>query len=158
MRASDRDREEALALLRTRCAEGYLSVETFERRVEQTFAARTVGELRALVDDVTGAGSWLQRSVSRLRRARTAGDDAVPVALPVDGPIGVGRSSGCDVVLSDPTVSRRHLELRPAGPGRWLAVDVGSLNGTWRANRRVDRTVVVRGDELWLGSCPVRLD
>jgi hypothetical protein len=158
MRASDRDREEALALLRARCAEGYLSIETFERRVEQTIAARSVAELRALVDDVTGGGSWLERSVSRFRRARSAGDDAVPVALPLDGPIVVGRSSGCDVVLSEPTVSRRHLELRPAGPGQWLAVDVGSLNGTWRANRRVRRTIVVRGDELWLGSCAVRLD
>jgi hypothetical protein len=158
MRASGRDREQTLALLRARCAEGYLSIETFEGRVEQTFAARTVAELHALVDDVTGAGAWLKRSVSRVRRARTAGDDAVPVALPIDGPIVVGRSSGCDVVLSDPTVSRRHRELAPAGPGRWLAVDVGSLNGTWRANRRVDRTVVVRGDELGLGSCPVRLD
>jgi pSer/pThr/pTyr-binding forkhead associated (FHA) protein len=157
MRASDRDREEALALLRARCAEGYLSIETFERRVEQTFAARSVAELRALVDDVTGGGSRLERSVSRFRRARSAGDDAVPVALPLDGPIVVGRS-GCDVVLSEPTVSRRHLELRPAGPGQWLAVDVGSLNGTWRANRRVRRTIVVRGDELWLGSCAVRLD
>ena len=157
MRASDRDREEALALLRARCAEGYLSVETFESRVEQTLAARTTAELDALVGDVTGRGSWLERSVARLRRQRSAAADAVPVALPADGTIVVGRASRCDVVLSDPTVSRRHLELRPAGPGRWLAVDVGSLNGTWRANRRVTRTVVARGDELWLGSCPVRL-
>jgi hypothetical protein len=40
MRASDQDREAALALLRDRCARGYLSVDTFERRVEQTICAR----------------------------------------------------------------------------------------------------------------------
>ena len=84
--------------------------------------------------------------------------DAVAIGLPEDGALTVGRSRHCDVVLSDPTVSRRHLELRPAGPGEWLAIDVGSLNGTWLAKRRVARAVVVPGDELWLGSCPVRLD
>lgn len=52
MRASDRDRERALALLRARCAEGYLSVDTFEERVELTLAARTLQELRRLVADV----------------------------------------------------------------------------------------------------------
>jgi Domain of unknown function (DUF1707) len=32
MRASNRDRERAVALLRERCLEGYLSVDTFEHR------------------------------------------------------------------------------------------------------------------------------
>jgi hypothetical protein len=155
MRASDQDREAALALLRARCAQGYLSVDTFERRVEQTFAARTVGELRGVVADVPTGGSWLRRAVPRLRGAPAGA--AVAVGLPADGPLILGRSHRCDVVLDDPTVSRRHLELRPAVDGQWLAVDVGSLNGTWRHNRRVGRALVVPGDELWLGSCPIRL-
>jgi Domain of unknown function (DUF1707)/FHA domain len=155
MRASDQDREAALDLLRARCAEGYLSVDTFERRVEQTFAARTVSELRGVVADVAGDESRLRRALPRLRRPPAA--LAVPVPLPAAGPIIVGRSHRCDVVIEDPTVSRRHLDLRPAGDGQWLAVDVGSLNGTWRHNRRVGRTLVVPGDELWLGSCPIRL-
>jgi hypothetical protein len=158
MRASDRDREQALALLRARCAQGYMSVDTFERRVEQTFAARTVSELRGLVGDLAGARSPLRRMLPALGRARASAPDAVAVDLPQDGPVTVGRSRRCDVVLSDPTVSRRHLELRPAGPGQWVAIDVGSLNGTWLSNRRVARALVVPGDELWLGSCPVRLD
>ena len=135
-----------------------MSVDTFERRVERTFAARTVGELRSVMADVVGDRSALRRSLSRLGRPRAAAADATPVELPEDGPVMVGRSERCDVVLPDPTVSRRHLELRPAGAGQWLAVDVGSLNGTWLANRRVARALVVPGDELWLGSCPVRLD
>jgi FHA domain-containing protein/uncharacterized protein DUF1707 len=156
MRASDQDREAALALLRARCAEGYLSVDTFERRVEQTFDARSVSELRGVVADVTSGGSWRRRARPRFRRLPVA--EAVPIALPEAGPIIIGRSRRCDVVLEDPTVSRRHLEVRPAGEGQWLALDVGSLNGTWRHNRRVGRTLVVPGDELWLGSCPIRLD
>jgi hypothetical protein len=158
MRASDRDREQALDVLRRRCAEGYLSVDTFERRVEQTFAARTVAELRGLVSDVTTGRSWLRRAAPRFRRAQAPKRYAIPIALPEDRPILVGRSRRCDVVVEHPTVSRRHLELRPAAPGEWLALDVGSLNGTWLQDRRVGRTIVVPGDELWLGSCPVRLD
>jgi hypothetical protein len=156
MRASDRDREQALALLRARCAQGYLSMDTFERRVEQTVAARTVGELRSVMADLVGDRSRLRRALPRF--TRVPAPDAVAIALPEHVAIVVGRSHRCDVVLADPTVSRRHLELRPAGTGQWLATDVGSLNGTWLANRRVARALVVPGDELWLGSCPVRLD
>jgi hypothetical protein len=158
MRASDRDREQALALLRARCAQGYLSVDTFERRVEQTFAARTVGELRSVMADLVGDRSRLRRALPRFTRERLPAAGATAIALPDEAPIVVGRSPRCDVVLADRTVSRHHLELRPAGAGQWLAVDVGSLNGTWLANRRVARALVVPGDELWLGSCPVRLD
>jgi hypothetical protein len=158
MRASDRDREQALALLRARCAQGYMSVDTFERRVERTFAARTVGELQGVLADLVGDRSRVRRTLARLGAPRAPAVDAIAVVLPEDGPVVVGRSGRCDVVLADPTVSRRHVELRPAGPGQWLAVDAGSLNGTWLANRRVARALVVPGDELWLGSCPVRLD
>jgi hypothetical protein len=158
MRASDRDREQALALLRARCAERYMSVDTFERRVERTFAARTVSELRGVLADVTRERSGAWRALPRFGRPAAPARDAVAIGLPGDAPVIVGRSERCDAVLSDPTVSRRPLELRPAGPGQWLAVDVGSLNGTWLARRRVARAVVVPGDELWLGSCPVRLD
>ena len=135
-----------------------MSVDTFERRVEQTFAARTIGELRGVMADLAGEQSRLRRTFSRFGAARVPAADAIAVALPEEGAVMVGRSERCDVVVSDPTVSRRHLELRPAGAGQWLAVDVGSLNGTWLANRRVARALVVPGDELWLGSCPVRLD
>jgi hypothetical protein len=158
MRASDRDRERALAALRAACAEGYLSIHTFERRVELTLAARTAAELRRIVADIGRGRPRAPRLGAALgRRARPPAPEAVAIALPADRAVVVGRSSRCDVVLDDPTVSRRHLELRPAGDGRWLALDVGSLNGTWLLDRRVGRVMVHAGDELWLGSCPVRL-
>lgn len=149
MRASDRDRDRAVALLRTRCVEGYLSVETFEYRLGLALGARTVGQLRALVADI----ARVRRP--RLRwRARRA--PAAAVALPTDGTIVVGRSRGCDIVLGEPTVSRRHLELRAIGDG-WVAVDLDSTNGTWLMGQRVGRARVVAGDELALGDCVVLL-
>src|SRR4051794_2146691 len=125
MRASDSDRERAVALLHARCVEGYLSVHTFEHRLGLALGARTVAQLRAVVADLA--------SVRRPRpwlRLRWRSDPSQAVALPADGTIVVGRSTGCDVVVGEATVTRRHLELR-AIDGGWLAVDLGSTNGTW---------------------------
>jgi hypothetical protein len=158
MRASDRDRERAVALLRARCVEGYLSVETFEHRLGRALGARSLAELRVLVADVARRRwAWPRprRAWPRRRAARSA--SAAPLALPARGTIVVGRSRGCDVVLPQPTVSRRHLELR-ALDGAWLAVDLGSSNGTWLLGRRVGRARVTLGDELVLGDCSVVLE
>src|SRR5262245_11210381 len=151
MRASDRDRERAVALLRERCAEGYLSVETFEHRLGRALGARSLAELRVLVADLARTRwTW-----PRWRPAR--GARAGPLALPERGRSVVGRSRGCDVVMTQPTVSRRHLELR-AVDGAWLAVDLGSSNGTWLMGRRVGRARVTPGDELVLGDHSVVLE
>ena len=151
MRASDRDRERAVALLRARCVEGYISVDTFEHRLGRALRARSANELRVLVADVARVGRpWL-----RWRAARTP--PAAPLELPSTGTIVVGRSRGCDVVMTEPTVSRHHLELR-AVDGAWLAVDLGSCNGTWLLGRRISRARVAPGDELMLGDCAVVLE
>jgi hypothetical protein len=150
MRASDSDRDRAVALLRARCVEGYLSVETFEHRLGLALAARTAGQLRQLVADIARVRRpWLRWHG---RRAPVAA-----VALPADGTIVVGRSRHCDVVVAEPTVSRRHLELRTVD-GAWIAVDLGSTNGTWLMGRRIGRVRVVAGDELTLGDCVVQLN
>ena len=69
------------------------------------------------------------------------------------GPAGatIGRSRQCDVVLTDPNVSRRHAELRPRG-GSWVLSDLGATNGVVLNGRRIDSTEVVRpGDRIELG-------
>ncbi|HEX7299961.1 MAG TPA: DUF1707 and FHA domain-containing protein [Solirubrobacteraceae bacterium] len=148
MRASDRDREQAVALLRARCVEGYLSVETFEYRLGRALAARTALELRLLVADIARTRRHWRLPLTRSRSSQ--------VVLPAEGTLVVGRSSGCDVVVDEPTVSRRHLQLR-ALDGAWLAVDLGSMNGTWLLGQRVGRARVLPGDELVLGDCAVAL-
>jgi pSer/pThr/pTyr-binding forkhead associated (FHA) protein len=44
-------------------------------------------------------------------------------------PVLIGRSSDCDVVLRNHTVSRRHAQIRNEGE-RWIVEDLGSRNGT----------------------------
>ncbi len=72
----------------------------------------------------------------------------------VVGPAGVslGRSRQCEVVLSDPNVSRQHAEIRPRGAA-WVLTDLGSTNGSLLNGRRIDGSEVVRpGDEIELGT------
>ena len=154
MRVSDDERERAVALLRARCVEGYLSMETFEFRLGRALTARSAIELRQLVADLVRIRRpW----TVRLKRAGVAAQVAAfHVALPAEGAVLVGRSSSCDVTLGEPTVSRRHVELR-ALDGSWMAVDLASTNGTWLLGQRLGRARVLPGDELVLGECPVTL-
>lgn len=63
----------------------------------------------------------------------------------------IGRSRRCDIVLTDPNVSRQHAELRLAG-GQVVLRDLGSTNGT-RVNRRAVTQVVLRpGDRIEVGT------
>ena len=72
--------------------------------------------------------------------------------LPLDSdPSVLGRSDGCEIVLSDPNVSRRHAELRMQG-GEWHVVDLGSTNGV-KVNGRVVSSARLRdGDRITLGT------
>lgn len=72
----------------------------------------------------------------------------------VVGPAGatIGRSRQCDVVLTDPNVSRRHADLRPRG-GSWVLSDLGATNGVLLNGRRIEAPEVVRpGDRIELGT------
>jgi hypothetical protein len=72
----------------------------------------------------------------------------------VVGPAGatIGRSRQCDVVLTDPNVSRRHADLRPRG-GSWVLSDLGATNGVLINGRRIDAPEVLSpGDRIELGT------
>jgi pSer/pThr/pTyr-binding forkhead associated (FHA) protein len=63
----------------------------------------------------------------------------------------VGSAAGCDVVVDQPTVSKRHCRLSQTARGCFLE-DLGSTNGTFLNDRRVvSRPAVCRLDEVRLG-------
>jgi predicted component of type VI protein secretion system len=63
----------------------------------------------------------------------------------------IGRE-GCDVVLMDPEVSRRHATIRDHG-GSPAIEDLGSTNGTYVNDRRITVVTVLReGDVVRLGN------
>jgi hypothetical protein len=162
MRASDVARERAAALLRRRCDEGYLSLDTFERRLEAVYRARSTDELAGLTADLPAIGLFRRLGQWRLGRGRDplpAADHGVrlPLELVGERPLVLGRSRYCDVTLKNATVSRTHAELRRLEDG-WSVRDLGSSNGTWIDGRLVAGTErVAPGQQIALGDCPVRL-
>src|SRR5579862_8244979 len=73
LRASDADRDQIAERLRHATGEGRLLAEELEERLEATFAARTYGELDAVVADLPGV------TVHRRERPRSPAFTLTPV-------------------------------------------------------------------------------
>ena len=68
----------------------------------------------------------------------------------------IGRGLDCDVVLSDQSVSRRHVELVYGGQSGVLLRDLGSGNGTKVNEERVDERNLVHDDVISIGRTSLR--
>ena len=68
VRAGDRDRERTANLLGQALAQGYLAMDEYESRLQATFAAHTIAELRRLVTDLPL--THLRRNDPQRRAAR----------------------------------------------------------------------------------------
>src|SRR4051812_6932613 len=164
MRVSDKQREAAADVLRRRCGEGYLSIDTLVRRLDDVWAARDAVALQRPLADLPPSG-WATR-IDELRdrlktiRAASAHEDDADVVLRLprarERPAVLGRSSRCDIVVDHPSVSRRHAEVTWTGSA-WRLLDLGSLNGTWLGARRLGEVEVPPGDGVFLGAQLVRL-
>lgn len=163
VRASDSERDRVLRLLADRVAEGRMSHDTFERRVDQVLQARSRAELdeavhdlpsrHRVVDRLTGLVSAVSATTRRIEAAWRA--PRLPrFRLPAAerSRIVVGRAPGCHFILTDLTVSRFHAELVRDGEG-WLLTDLGSMNGTQVNGWRLTGPTRVRaGDEIGFGN------
>jgi predicted nucleic acid-binding Zn-ribbon protein len=69
----------------------------------------------------------------------------------VEGWIRIGRSAAADLVLDDPTVSRRHAIVVRTPQGDLRALDDRSLNGLFVNGEQVDWVALSDGDELEIG-------
>jgi hypothetical protein len=69
----------------------------------------------------------------------------------------LGRARECDIVVDDPSVSRRHAELR-RGPGGFTIVDLASTNGTQVNGKKIEQTTVEDGDRIMLGQTELRFE
>jgi pSer/pThr/pTyr-binding forkhead associated (FHA) protein len=78
---------------------------------------------------------------------------AVPSAPPIelsDGTMLLGRHSGCDIVLLDPSISRYHAEFSVRG-NRMTVRDLNSHNGTYLDGKRIQAADVQAGQRLNFG-------
>jgi len=155
MRPSHDTREHTLARLREGYVAGRIGADTFAQRIDEALQSTNSGELRGLTADLPAqVPARLARLRALLRRGAGLGLPAADALI--SARLLIGRSSICQLVLADDTVSRRHAELR-VEDGRWLLRDLGSSNGTWVNGRRVIEAEVRPGDLLHLGGAEVRL-
>jgi hypothetical protein len=165
VRVCDADRDRVIAQLRDRFADGFLSHESFEFRVDAVLRARWHNDLAGVLADLPAPRPSLARTAlgrlaqtQRSARRRLAGYLQPPRRAALMLPSGtknsftIGRDVACDLVLSDMTVSRSHAGLRREAGG-WVLSDAGSMNGTRLNGWRVTEPVPVRaGDEVMFGA------
>jgi len=69
----------------------------------------------------------------------------------------LGRGASNDIILSDPTVSRRHARIE-LDNNQAVLVDQGSTSGTYRNGVRIERESLAHGDIIKLGSVTAQYD
>lgn len=70
----------------------------------------------------------------------------------------LGRESGNDILLVDPTVSRRHASIRQSESGDWLVRDLASTRGTQLDGQSVVEAPLRHGCELTFGNARLRFE
>ncbi|MFC0532555.1 FHA domain-containing protein [Phytohabitans kaempferiae] len=155
-RVSHRDRLRAVKALRESAREGRLSDLTFMSRLRVVVDARRRRDLQSAVSDLPPAGLWARAEAAfQAWWERTfARPGGIPLDLrlpPAPGRYVIGRDYGCDLRLTDDSVSRRHAMLTSVD-GQWMVVDLGSTNGTRINGWRLQVQTPLRpGDVLDLG-------
>jgi hypothetical protein len=163
-------RDRLVSTLNAAYASGLISDNTLAFRLEQVFH-RTLIDPSLLIGDLSRRQerepirARMVRSLTvaiaevRAARRRSYEPDAL-LALDWNEPeheLVVGRSSACDIVISDESVSRRHARLMPRD-GAWILQDLDSTNGSFVNGSRVGRCSLVPGDDVWLGGFLLRVD
>ncbi|MFV1995356.1 MAG: FHA domain-containing protein, partial [Verrucomicrobiales bacterium] len=65
--------------------------------------------------------------------------------------ITVGRRTGNDIVISDSFMSGKHAELHRQKDGSYELVDLGSHNGTFVNDKRIEKIIVAADDQIRFG-------
>lgn len=160
-------RQRIAATLNVAYGDGLLSESTLAYRLDLLFGSRLVEPSRLIGDltirsrdtSLSGVVDRTLRSVRGwLRDCRTP----APTLLALDwsgatDELLLGRAPGCDILLSDPTVSRRHARLR-FRDGHWVLQDLRSTNGTSLNETAVVRCQLRPGDRLRVGDQQLLVD
>ncbi len=77
--------------------------------------------------------------------------------VPVDRELLVGRGDGCDLMIKDPRLSRRHARFYMES-GRLYIEDLGSPNGTFVNQKRVKKEILRAGDIVSLGKTQIAIE
>lgn len=171
MRPAAASRHQLASTLRAAYADGLISDRTLSIRLDQLLHMRVVEPERLVGDlDLRDSGGPLRDRISQTMTTvigrfnglfRAAGPEPSTL-LALDWTaepheLVIGRSSRCDIVLANRTVSRRHARLI-LRDGKWIFQDLASTNGSHLNGRRVGRCELRPGDELHLGEARFTVD
>jgi DNA-binding NtrC family response regulator len=92
----------------------------------------------------------LVRQSGRSRLLVVRGPDKGDDVVVGEAALTIGSGAGCDVRLSDPTVSRRHLAASPTPEGLMVR-DLGSTNGSFVRGARFQELLLGFGAEIQIG-------
>jgi FHA domain len=169
--ALGRSRQRLAGVLNSAFAEGLLSEQTHSDRLGLLFAPRLIDPQRLIGDLTLRRGrsrpmavareAWSALAASVRTAAGLGGSGVEPLLLALDAVerdrLLVGRHPACDVVVADPTVSRRHAQLTLRG-GVWVLQDLASKNGTSVNGKCVGRVTLHAGDVISLGNQAIQID
>jgi hypothetical protein len=147
--------------------DGLLSEKTFSYRIDMLFGSRLIDPAK-LVGDLTvrtrqgNLSTAIARAVDSARQLLGRAEAPEPPLLALDWSgdheeLLVGRHHACDIVLEDPTVSRRHARLC-FRDGGWILQDLDSTNGSRVNDIRVVRCRLQPGDHVSLGDHALQVD
>ena len=95
-------------------------------------------------------GATITRQSGRGRLVVVKGPDRGETIAIAEAPLTVGSGGGCDILLSDPTISRKHLGIDP-GPAGLILRDLGSTNGSFVQGSRFNELTLGFGTEVTIG-------
>lgn len=84
----------------------------------------------------------------------TSGAERVRWILPP--PVVVGRCPTADICIADPSISRRHCQFTTNAEDALVVRDLGSTNGVYIDNERVEKAIVRPGSEVRIGAITLR--
>ena len=125
----------------TRCGASIIADQSDAQATMSYAAGETSGEIKPMKGPLPGAAALvIRRGGGRAGEAYALGADRTTV----------GRHPGSDIFLDDVTVSRNHAVI-VHDEATYVITDAGSLNGTYVNRRRVERHILIDGDELQIG-------
>jgi hypothetical protein len=169
--AFGRPRQRLAGVLNSAFAEGLLSEQTHVHRLGLLFGTHLIDE-QQLIGDLTlrrarsrpidvARHAWRGLLTSVRTTAGFAQPEKPPMLLVLDRPederLLIGRHPACDIVVADPSVSRRHAQLT-FRDGVWVLQDLASTNGSAVNGERVGRAALHSGDLVELGAQPFQIE
>jgi len=117
---------------------------------------RSLAEPVASPEDPPEALRPVMRGAGRQWLEVVTGMEAPVDGIPIQGPVVFGRLADCPVRIPDPFVSGHHARLTP-GPEGTILEDLGSRNGTWLGQERLEGPVRLQdGDHFAVGDVTFR--